>query len=155
MKIDVVLLLVGLLMMAPPFAISNEDNSVLSLTVDTESYRYIHPEHPQIADWYHSCENVQDLRDHEADWGFCTGYIFAVIQSIYATTNKRCANFTVRNIMDSVESNAAHYKELHSPPTKGDKNGKTNLSGENMYMPTAWQRPAFQVLKETLEKICQ
>lgn len=131
-----------------------EYNSMLSLPKRLQGEETIDISTPKISEWYQSCKSAEDIKN-KSDWGYCNGYLDAAIQSHYATTKRKCPNFSIQEVLNAVDEEASVYQENHSKPAKG-KDGSI-IKGVRVYQPNIvaeWERPAFSVLSSILKQKC-
>jgi len=130
----------------------NAENHLFDYPINIPGSKYIDATHPTISEWGGHCIKAHGDIKEKGAWGFCTGYLSAVIQYDFLKRKKKCPNFSVGDFVHFATEESIEYKNKNAKPSTSPSTGKVFYVYENV--PTPGERPAFSVLKSILMKKC-
>ncbi|MCW4859890.1 hypothetical protein, partial [Enterobacter mori] len=58
----------------------NAENNIFDMPINIPGSKYIDAAHPTMSEWGSHCDSARNDIKEKGAWGFCNGYLAAVIQ---------------------------------------------------------------------------
>jgi len=133
----------------------NAENHIFDMPINIPGSKYIDAAHPTISEWGSHCDSARNDIKEKGAWGFCNGYLAAVIQYDFFKRQKKCPNFSVGDFVQFATEESIEYRNKNGKPWTSPSTGKV-IPNAYVYenVPAPGQRPAFLVLESIVMEKC-
>ncbi|EPH1201851.1 hypothetical protein PCE30_004848 [Citrobacter freundii] len=123
----------------------NAENNIFDMPINIPGSKYIDAAHPTMSEWGSHCDSARNDIKEKGAWGFCNGYLAAVIQYDFFKRQKKCPNFSVGDFVQFATEESIEYRNKNAKPSTSPSTGKVIPNGGGKREPQ--KIPPFRIVE--------